>query len=309
MARYETVLEAIGGTPLIRLNRLAVGLKAAVYGKFEAMNPAHSIKDRIALAMVEAAEKEGVLRKGYTIVEPTSGNTGIGLAMVCAVKGYRLKLTMPESMSLERRALLRAFGAEVILTPAAEGMGGAVAAAEEFARQGDVFIPQQFKNKVNAETHAKTTAEEVWKDTEGKVTHFVAGVGTGGTISGVGRALKSKKPSVRVYAVEPAASPVLSGGKPGPHKIQGIGAGFVPDVLDLSVIDKIIGVTDEEAFATAKALMRDEGLLVGISAGANTRAALRVAREDAGEGDVVVVVLPDTGERYISTELFSEYRT
>ncbi|MEM3030199.1 MAG: cysteine synthase A [Candidatus Micrarchaeia archaeon] len=298
----------MGGTPLIRLNRITKGLKPVIYGKLEARNPAYSVKDRIALAMIEAAERQGVLKRGSIIVEPTSGNTGIGLAMVCAVKGYRLKLTMPESMSLERRALLRAFGAELILTPASEGMRGAVAAAEELARQDrHVFIPQQFKNKANVEIHRKTTAEEIWRDTEGKITHFVAGVGTGGTITGVGQVLKKRKPSVKIYAVEPAASPVLSGGKPGPHKIQGIGAGFVPDILDRSITDRIIQVSNEDAFATARRLIREEGLLVGISAGANTWAALQAAVE-ADKGDVIVVVLPDTGERYISTDLFAEYR-
>jgi cysteine synthase A len=308
MARYNSVLEAIGDTPLIRLNRVAQGLKPKIYGKLEAKNPAHSVKDRIALAMIEAAERKGILKKDSIIVEPTSGNTGIGLAMVCAVKGYRLKLTMPESMSLERRALLRAFGAELILTPASEGMQGAVAAAEELAKKDrHVFIPHQFKNEANVQIHRKTTAEEIWRDTEGRITHFVAGVGTGGTITGVGQVLKRRKPSVKVYAVEPASSPVLSGGKPGPHKIQGIGAGFIPDILDRSVIDGVIKVSDEDAFAMARRLIREEGLLVGISAGANTWAALQIAKEGK-RGDVIVVMLPDTGERYISTDLFAEYR-
>jgi len=308
LARYGSVLETIGCTPLVKLNRMARGVKAGVYAKLESRNPGSSVKDRIALGMIEAAEKKGVLKKGALVVEPTSGNTGIGLAIVCAVKGYRLVLTMPESMSLERRALLRALGAEIVLTPASEGMAGAVRTAEELAGKfNGAFIPQQFKNQANVETHRKTTAEEIWRDTGGRITHFVAGVGTGGTITGVGRALKKKKPSVKICAVEPSASPVLSGGKPGAHKIQGIGAGFVPEILDKGVIDEIIQVSDEDAIETAKRLMKEEGILAGISSGAAAFAALKVAGK-TGKDSVVVAVFPDTGERYISTDLFKEYR-
>ncbi|MEN3011069.1 MAG: cysteine synthase A [Candidatus Bipolaricaulaceae bacterium] len=300
----ESALELIGNTPLVRLSRIGQGLPCEILGKLEAKNPLGSVKDRIAWAMIRDAEERGLLRPGGVVVEPTSGNTGIGLAFVCALRGYRLILTMPETMSLERRAILQALGAELVLTPAEEGMAGAVRAAQELARRYHAFMPQQFENPANPGVHAATTAEEIWRDTEGRVDIFVAGVGTGGTITGVGRALKARKPTVQVIAVEPAASPVLSGGKPGRHRIQGIGAGFVPKVLDRSVIDEVIPVSDEEAAETARQLARKEGLLLGISSGAAVAAALRVAARPASAGKVLVVILPDTGERYLSTGLF-----
>ncbi|VVB66311.1 Tryptophan synthase beta chain [Candidatus Gugararchaeum adminiculabundum] len=308
MTKFNNVLESIGKTPLVKLNKLVGANDATVYAKCENRNPCYSVKDRVGWGMIEAAEKEGILKKGMTIVEPTSGNTGIGLAMVAAVKGYRIKIVIPETFSLERRALLRAFGAELILTPGGEGMSGAVRRAEEMAKtEGNVYIPQQFKNKANVETHRKTTAEEIWADTQGKVDAFVAAVGTGGTISGVGEVLKTRNKNVLIVAVEPAASPVISGGKPGPHKIQGIGAGFIPEILNRKILDRIITVSNEDAIGTAQKLIREEGLLVGISSGANVFAALQIARE-LGKGKTVVVVLPDTGERYISTDLFKEFR-
>ncbi|MCX7844047.1 MAG: cysteine synthase A [Candidatus Bipolaricaulota bacterium] len=300
----ESALELIGNTPLVRLSRIGQGLPCEILGKLEAKNPLGSVKDRIAWAMIREAEERGLLRPGGVVVEPTSGNTGIGLAFVCALRGYRLILTMPETMSLERRAILQALGAEIVLTPAEEGMAGAVRAAQELARRYHAFMPQQFENPANPGVHAATTAEEIWRDTEGRVDIFVAGVGTGGTITGVGRVLKARKPTVQVIAVEPAASPVLSGGKPGRHRIQGIGAGFVPKVLDRSVIDEVIPVSDEEAAETARQLARKEGLLLGISSGAAVAAALRVAARPASAGKVLVVILPDTGERYLSTGLF-----
>lgn len=294
------VLELIGNTPLVRLNRLPPPGSATVLAKLESRNPGGSVKDRIALAMIEAAEQEGRIKPGDTLVEPTSGNTGIGLALVAAVKGYRLILTMPESMSLERRRLLIRFGAELVLTPAAEGMDGAVRAAQELiAKNPGYFMPQQFQNPANPEVHRRTTAEEIWQATDGKIDAFVAGVGTGGTITGVGQVLKTRRPSVLIVAVQPAKSPVLKGGKPAPHGIQGIGPNFIPQVLDRSVIDEIIDVTDDDAQATSARLCREEGLLVGISAGANVFAALQVAQR-LGKGKVVVTVLPDTGERYLS---------
>lgn len=300
----ESALELIGNTPLVRLSRIGQGLPCEILGKLEAKNPLGSVKDRIAWAMIREAEERGLLRPGGVVVEPTSGNTGIGLAFVCALRGYRLILTMPETMSLERRAILQALGAEIVLTPAEEGMAGAVRAAQELARRYHAFMPQQFENPANPGVHAATTAEEIWRDTEGRVDIFVAGVGTGGTITGVGRVLKARKPTVQVIAVEPAASPVLSGGKPGRHRIQGIGAGFVPKVLDRSVINEVIPVSDEEAAETARQLARKEGLLLGISSGAAVAAALRVAARPASAGKVLVVILPDTGERYLSTGLF-----
>jgi len=299
----ESVLELVGDTPLVRLRRLPGPGSATLLAKLEAANPAGSVKDRIALAMVEDAERRGLLRPGATIVEPTSGNTGIGLAMVAAVKGYRLILTMPEDMSLERRRLLARFGAEIHLTPAIEGMTGAVHAAQELCRQHpEYFMPQQFQNPANPEVHRRTTALEILEATDGRVDAFVAGVGTGGTITGVGEVLRDKLPGVRIVAVEPARSPVLSGGKFGIHAIQGIGASFVPGVFNRAVVDEIVLVRDEDAKATALRLTREEGLLVGVSAGANVWAALGVA-ERLGPGRVVVTVLPDTGERYLTLDL------
>ncbi len=299
----HNVLELIGDTPLVRLNRLPLPGSALVLAKLESRNPGGSVKDRIALSMIEAAEKEGRIKPGDTLVEPTSGNTGIGLAMVAAVKGYRLILTMPESMSMERRRLLARFGAELVLTPAPAGMNGAVQAAEALVRDNPgYFMPQQFQNPANPEVHRRTTAEEIWYATGGKVDALVVGVGTGGTITGVGQILKARRPGVLVVAVEPAKSPMLRGEKPGPHGIQGIGPNFVPQVLDTSIIDEIMDVTDEDAQVTSARLAKEEGLLVGISAGANVFAALQVAQR-LGQGKVVVTVLPDTGERYLS--LFS----
>jgi cysteine synthase A len=301
------VTELIGNTPLVRLNKLTEGCVADVVAKLEFYNPAKSVKDRIGLAMVEAAEKAGLIGPGTTIVEPTSGNTGIALAMVCAAKGYKCILTMPETMSKERRMLLRAYGAELILTPGSEGMGGAIKKAEELvASNRNYFMPQQFENPANPEIHRKTTAEEIWRDTDGKVDFLVAGVGTGGTITGVGEVLKARKPSVRVVAVEPDASPILSGGQRGPHPIQGIGAGFVPKVLNTSVYDEIVRVKGDDAFTTARRMAREEGLLVGISSGAATWAALQVAQRAENAGKLIVVIIPSFGERYLSTALFAD---
>jgi len=296
----HSVLDLIGDTPLVRLNRLPAADSAMVLVKVESRNPGGSVKDRVALAMIEAAEREGRLQPGATLVEPTSGNTGIGLALVAAVKGYRLILTMPESMTVERRRLLARYGAELVLTPAPLGMNGAVQAAEALVEQNPGYLLlQQFKNPDNPAAHRRTTAEEIWYATDGKVDAFVAGVGTGGTITGVGQVLKARRPGVLVVAVEPAKSPVLRGGKPASHGIQGIGANFVPAVLDRSVIDEIIDVADEDAHATSARLAREEGLLVGISSGANVFAALQIAAR-LGKGHIVVTVLPDTGERYLS---------
>ncbi|MDK2888321.1 MAG: cysteine synthase [Thermoanaerobacter sp.] len=305
MGIYNDVTELIGSTPLVRLRRVASGLPAAVLAKLEYFNPGGSVKDRIACNMIREAEEKGLITRDTLIIEPTSGNTGIGLAMVCAARGYRLVLTMPETMSVERRRLLAAYGAEVVLTPGSEGMAGAVRKAQELAASHpNAFIPQQFANPANPAAHRATTAEEIWRDTGGEVDFFVAGVGTGGTITGVASVLKARRPSLRAVAVEPAASPVLSGGEPGPHKIQGIGAGFVPEVLDRSLLDEIIRVTDEDALHTARRLAREEGLLVGISAGAAAWAAIQVASRPENRGKNVVVLLPDTGERYLSTDLF-----
>jgi cysteine synthase A len=302
----KNVTELIGNTPLVRLNRLAVGIQAEVVAKLESFNPAHSVKDRIGVSMIEAAEQSGVLTKDRIIVEPTSGNTGIALAMVAAAKGYKCILTMPETFSKERRMLLRAYGAELILTPGPDGMAGAIRKAEEMAASDPkYFMPQQFNNPANPAIHRVTTAEEIWRDTDGKVDYFVAGVGTGGTITGVAEILKSRKPSVRAVAVEPDASPVLSGGTRGPHKIQGIGAGFIPAVLNPGIYDEIFRVKDEDAMDMARRMAKEEGLLVGISSGAAVWAALQVANRQENAGKLIVVILPDFGERYLSTPLFS----
>jgi cysteine synthase A len=297
----------IGNTPLVRLNRLAQGSKAAVIAKLESFNPTGSIKDRIGVSMIADAEERGLINQDTVIVEPTSGNTGIALAFVCATRGYRLILTMPDSMSLERRHLLSIFGADLVLTPGADGMPGAVRKAEQLvAENPNYFMPQQFKNPSNPEIHRVTTAEEIWRDTEGKVDILVSGVGTGGTITGIAEVIKSRKPGFKAIAVEPTNSPVLSGGKPGAHKVQGIGAGFVPDVLRTDLIDEIITVTDEDAIMTARRLAKEEGILAGISSGAATWAALEVARRPENKGKLLVVILPDTGERYLSTWLFRD---
>ncbi|WP_434779493.1 cysteine synthase A [Neisseria sp. Ec49-e6-T10] len=303
---YNSVADLVGKTPLVKINRLAKDSVATVVAKIESFNPSHSVKDRIALAMIQEAEKTGKINKDTVLVEPTSGNTGIGLAMVCAAKGYKLVITMPETMSKERRMLLRAYGAELVLTPGAEGMGGAIAAANALveANPSTHVLLQQFENPVNPEIHRATTAQEVWDDTDGKVDIFVAGVGTGGTVTGVGEVLKAKKSSVQVVAVEPAASAVLSGEPKGPHPIQGIGAGFVPKVLNTEVYDEIIKVSNEDAFATARALAKEEGLLVGISAGAAVWSALQLAKKPENAGKLIVVIVPDFGERYLSTALF-----
>ena len=303
----SNVTELIGNTPLVRLNRITEGLKAGIVAKLEFYNPAHSVKDRIGFSMIDAAEKAGLLSPDRVIVEPTSGNTGIALAMVAAARGYACVLVMPDTMSKERRMLLRAYGAELILTPGAEGMPGAIRKAEELvASDPKYFMPQQFKNPSNPEIHRRTTAEEIWRDTDGNADILVAGVGTGGTITGVGEVLKSRKPCFRVVAVEPDASPVLSGGPKGPHKIQGIGAGFIPEVLNVKIWDEIIRVRDEDAMETARRMARLEGLLVGISSGAATWAALQVAQRDENAGKLIVVIIPSFGERYLSTPLFAD---
>ena len=303
-----SITELIGNTPLLQLNRLTEGLGARIAVKLEYFNPGSSVKDRIAEAMIEAAEKEGKINKDTIIVEATSGNTGIGLAMVCAARGYKLAITMPESMSKERRMLLRAFGAELILTPAAEGMGGAIARAKALVDEHPetYFMPRQFDNQANVEIHRKTTAEEVWRDTDGQVDIFVAGVGTGGTVTGVGEVLKARKPDVKIVAVEPDASPVLSGGEKGPHPIQGLGAGFVPSILNTQIYDEIIRVTGEDAFATARAAAEKEGILVGISSGAAIWSALQLAAKEENRGKLIVVLIPSYGERYLSTPLFAD---
>ena len=300
----DNVLELIGSTPMIKLNHIAVARNAHILAKLELANPGGSVKDRIALSMVEEAEKNGYLKRGKTIVEPTSGNTGIGLALVAVVKGYELILVMPDNMSLERRQLFQAYGAKIVLTQGSQGMLGAVRKAEELVRGNrDYFMPQQFNNPANPHIHYRTTGEEIWRQTRGKIDAFVAGVGTGGTLTGVGRLLKRKKPGIKIIAVEPKESSVLSGGKPGPHKIQGIGAGFIPEVMDVDLLDGIVKVNEEDAKRMAKRLAREEGLLVGISSGANVWASLQVAKK-LGKGRTVVTVLADTGERYLSTDLF-----
>ena len=304
----NNVTDLIGNTPLVRLNRVTEGAKAEVAAKLEFYNPAHSVKDRIGAAMIDAGEKAGLITKDTTIVEPTSGNTGIALAMVAAARGYKIILTMPETMSKERRMLLRAYGAELILTPGPDGMGGAIRKAEEIAASDPkkYFLPQQFKNLANPEIHRKTTAEEIWADTDGKVDFLVSGIGTGGTITGTSEVLKARKPSFKAIAVEPDASPVLSGGAKGPHPIQGIGAGFVPDILNTKIYDEIIRVKADDAFQTARRMAREEGLLVGISSGAATWAALQVANRSENAGKLIVVIIPSFGERYLSTPLFAD---
>ncbi|MEJ8675240.1 cysteine synthase A [Chromobacterium amazonense] len=302
----HTITDLIGNTPLVKLNRVTEGVGATVVAKLEFFNPAHSVKDRIAVAMLDAAEKAGKIKPDTVIVEPTSGNTGIGLAMVCAARGYKLVITMPETMSKERRQLLKAYGAELILTPGPEGMGGAIAKAKSLVDEypDTYFMPQQFENPANPEVHRNTTAEEVWNDTDGKVDIFVAGVGTGGTITGVGEVLKARKPGVQIVAVEPDASPVLSGGAKGPHPIQGIGAGFVPGILNTQIYDEIIRVKNEDALQTARDVATKEGILVGISSGAAVWSALQLAKRPENAGKLIVVVIPSFGERYLSTVLF-----
>ena len=306
----KDITQLIGNTPLVRLNKVTDGCVAEVVAKLEFYNPLGSVKDRIGLAMIESAEKAGKIKKDTIILEPTSGNTGIALAFVCAVKGYKLTLTMPETMSLERRALLKSLGANLVLTPGPEGMRGAIAKANELAKSDPkYFIPQQFDNLANPEVHRKTTAEEIWNDTDGKVDILISGIGTGGTITGVSEVIKKRKPTFKAIAVEPKGSPVLSGGNPGPHKIQGIGAGFVPSILNTKIIDEIIQVDNDESFAFAKRMIREEGILCGISSGAAVCAALQVAKRKENKGKLIVVVIPSTGERYLSTDLFAEFRS
>lgn len=304
---YEDITKTVGRTPIVRINRLSQGLKATILVKLESFNPLSSVKDRIGVAMIEAAEREGLLKQGSVIIEPTSGNTGIALAFVAAAKGYRLILTMPDTMSMERRQLLKILGAEVVLTEGAKGMKGAIEKAEELAAGiKESFVPQQFRNPANPEIHRRTTAEEIWNDTDGNVDYFISGIGTGGTITGVGEVLKKRRPSIKMIGVEPADSPVLSGGKPGPHKIQGIGAGFVPDVLDRTIVDEIMPVAHENAGETARRMAKEEGILVGISSGAALWAALEIGKRKEAEGKTLLALLPDTGERYLSTWLFQK---
>jgi cysteine synthase A len=302
---YNDITETVGNTPLVRINHLTQGLDTIILAKMESFNPLSSVKDRIGVAMIETAEKQGLINKDTVIIEPISGNTGIGLAFVAAAKGYRIILTMPETMSMERRQLLEILGAELVLTEGAKGMKGAIEKAQELVGEmKNSFMPQQFKNKANPEIHKKTTAQEIWKDSGGKVDYFIAGIGTGGTITGVGEVLKAKRPSVKIIGIEPVDSPVLTAGRSGPHKIQGIGAGFVPDILNRKILDEIILVAHEDAGNTARALARQEGILVGISSGAAMWAALEVAKRAEAKGKTIVVLLPDSGERYLSTWLF-----
>jgi cysteine synthase len=303
----NNVTDLIGNTPLVRINRLTEGSVAQVVAKLEYFNPAHSVKDRIGAAMIDAAEKAGIINKDSIIVEPTSGNTGIALAMVCAARGYKCTIIMPETFSKERRILLRAFGAELILTPGSEGMGGAIKRATELAESDPrYFVPQQFKNPANPEIHRRTTAEEIWRDTDGTVDFLVSGIGTGGTITGVAEVIKSRRPSFKAIAVEPDASPILSGGVKGSHPLQGIGAGFIPDVLNTKIYDEVIRVKNDDAFATARKMATQEGLLVGISSGAATWAALEVSRRPENAGKLIVVIIPSFGERYLSTALYAD---
>jgi len=304
-AIFEDITAVVGYTPLVQINKLGSG-KATILVKLESKNPTGSVKDRIALSMIRAAEKDGLITKDTLVIEPTSGNTGIGLAFICAARGHRLALTMPESMSIERRKILKIFGAELILTPAEQGMAGAIAKAEELVSQNpNSFMPQQFKNPANPQIHRETTAQEIWNDTDGRVDILVAGVGTGGTLTGCGEALKSMNENLKVVAVEPKDSPVLSGGKPGPHKIQGIGAGFVPDVLNVDIIDEVIQIANEDALETARQLASMEGILSGISGGANVWSAIQLSHRPENEGKVIVTFICDTGERYISTEMYA----